>query len=397
MSTDREKQKDWKPATRLVRGGLDRTSFQETSEALFMTSGYVYETAEEAEQAFTGEKPRYVYSRYANPTVAMFQNRLALLEGAEHCFATASGMSAVFSALGCQLGVGDRVVAARALFSSNSYIITDILPRFGVQTEQVDGTDLGQWEAALAKGAKVVLLESPTNPTLEILDIAAICKLANAAGARVVVDNVFATPVLQRPLQMGAHTVVYSATKHIDGQGRALGGAILTNDSDFYKDELIPFVRHTGPAISPFNAWLLLKGLETLELRVYRQCDNAAKIAVFLDGRAGVSKTLYPGLRSHPQYELAFNQMEAAGTMVAFEIQGGKEAAFRFLNRLNIIDMSNNLGDAKSLITHPATTIMQRLGAEERARVGVTDGLLRLSVGLEDVTDLIADLDQALG
>jgi O-succinylhomoserine sulfhydrylase len=396
MSTDRSKEKTWKPATRLVRGGLERSAFLETSEALFMTSGYVYETAEEAEAAFTGDKPRYVYSRYANPTVAMFQSRLALLEGADHCFATSSGMAAVFAALACQVSAGDRVVAARALFSSCAYILTDILPRFGVETELVDGCDLGQWEAALAKGAKAVLLETPTNPTLDIIDLPAVCKLADAAGARVVVDNVFATPILQRPLEMGAHTVVYSATKHIDGQGRALGGAVLTNDTDFYEDELINFVRHTGPSMSPFNAWLLLKGLETLDLRVRRQSDNAARIAAFLEGHKGVRRVIYPGLASHPQKALAEKLMDAPGTMLAFEVDGGKAGAFKVLNGLDVVDISNNLGDAKSLITHPATTTHQRLSDAERAAVGVTDGLVRLSVGLEDVDDLIADLDRAL-
>lgn len=396
MSDDRSKQKNWNTATRLVRGGLERSGFSETSEALFMTSGYVYGSAEEAEAAFTGEKPRFVYSRYANPTVAMFQDRLALLEGANHCFATSSGMAAVFAAIACQVKAGERVVAARALFSSCSYILTDILPSFGIETELVDGTDLSAWEAALAKGAKVVFLETPTNPTLEIIDLKAVCQLANDAGARVVVDNVFATPILQRPLDLGAHTVAYSATKHIDGQGRTMGGAILTNDSAFYEDELIPFVRHTGPCMSPFNAWLLLKGLETLDLRVRRQCENAAKIASFLEGRAGIERALYPGLQSHPQHNLSATQMDAPGTMLAFEVAGGKAGAFKVLNRLDIIDISNNLGDAKSLITHPATTTHQRLSDDERAAVGVTDGLIRLSVGLEDADDLIADLDQAL-
>lgn len=397
MSNDRSKQNDWKPATNLIRGGLDRSAFMETSEALYMTSGYVYESAEEAEQAFTGEKKRFVYSRYANPTVAMFQNRLALLEGAEHCFGTSSGMAAVYAALASQVKAGDRVVAARSLFSSSSYILNTILPGFGVETETVDGCDLGQWETALSKGAQVVLLETPTNPTLEIIDLPAVCKLAHDAGARVVVDNVFATPLLQKPLAMGAHTVVYSATKHIDGQGRAMGGAILTNDTAFYEDVLIPYVRHTGPAMSPFNAWLLLKGLETLDLRVRRQCDNAAKVARFLDGDARVKRAIYPGLDSHPQKALAAAQMDAPGTMLAIELDGGKEAAFKFLNALEIIDISNNLGDTKSLITHPATTTHQRLSPEERAAVGVTDGLIRLSVGLEDADDLIADLDRALG
>ncbi len=382
----------WSAVTHLVRGGTTRTPFAETSEALFLNSGYVYATAEEAEAAFANRIDRYVYSRYGNPTVAMFEERLRLVEGAEACRATASGMAAVFAALACQLQAGDRVVAARALFSSSLYILNELLPRFGVRAELVDGADLGQWEAALASPAACVLLETPANPTLEIIDIPAVCRMARRAGARVIVDNVFATPLLQRPLQLGADVVVYSATKHIDGQGRSLGGAVL-GDRAFVADRLVPFLRHTGPAMSPFNAWLLLKGLETLEPRMRRHCANALAVARFLEeqGDAFV-RVIYPGLASHPQHALAERQMAGGGTVIAFEPVGGKAAAFRFLNALRLIDISNNLGDAKSLICHPATTTHQRVQAEERARLGISDGLLRLSVGLEDPADLIADL-----
>lgn len=386
----------WRQATRLVRGGTLRSPFKETSEGLFLTSGYVYESAEEAEQSFKGEKKRYVYSRYANPTLTMFETRLAQLEGAEACVSTASGMAAVFAALASQLRAGDRVVSSRALFGSCHYIIAEQLPKFGIETVMVDGTDLGQWKKALAKKTKCVFLETPSNPSLEIIDIRAVARLAHNAGASLIVDNVFASPVLQRPLELGADIVMYSATKHIDGQGRTLGGAILTNDLDFIEKSLTPFMRHTGPTLSAFNAWVLLKGLETLDLRVRQHCLNALAVAVYLSGRTGVKKVLYPGLKSHPQHALAMKQMSAGGTIVSFEIAGGKKAAFRFLNALRLIDISNNLGDAKSLTTHPATTTHQRLGPEERLKMGVTDGLVRLSVGLEDAEDLKEDLEQAL-
>ena len=386
----------WRQATRLVRGGTLRSPFNETSEGLFLTSGYVYESAEEAEQSFKGEKKRYVYSRYANPTLTMFETRLAQLEGAEACVSTASGMAAVFAALASQLRAGDRVVSSRALFGSCHYIIAEQLPKFGIETVMVDGTDLGQWKKALAKKTKCVFLETPSNPSLEIIDIRAVARLAHNAGASLIVDNVFASPVLQRPLELGADIVMYSATKHIDGQGRTLGGAILTNDLDFIEKSLTPFMRHTGPMLSAFNAWVLLKGLETLDLRVRQHCLNALAVAVYLSGRTGVKKVLYPGLKSHPQHALAMKQMSAGGTIVSFEIAGGKKAAFRFLNALRLIDISNNLGDAKSLTTHPATTTHQRLGPEERLKMGVTDGLVRLSVGLEDAEDLKEDLEQAL-
>ncbi len=395
MPKDDTPTRRWRPQTEMVRGGLARSGFDETSEALYLTSGYVYESAEEAEAAFKGDKDRFVYSRYANPTVSMFEERLRLLEGAEACRATASGMSAVFASLMAQLKAGDRVVASRALFGSCDYIIAELLPRFGIETELIDGTDLSAWEAALAKGAQAVFMETPSNPTLEIIDIRAVCELAHAAGAKVIVDNVFATPLLQRPLDLGADIVVYSATKHIDGQGRTMGGAILCSEA-FIKDHLQMFYRHTGPSMSPFNAWVMLKGLETLELRVERHCANALKVARFLEGRAGVMRVLYPGLPSHPQAELAGRQMKGGSALVAFEIEGGKERAFRTVNSLATIDISNNLGDAKSLITHPATTTHQRLSPEGRARLGIGDGLLRLSVGLEDADDLIEDLDQAL-
>jgi len=370
-----------RPQTRLVRGGLARSAFDETSEAIFLTSGYVYPTAEDAEAAFKGDLKRYQYSRYANPTVTMFEERLRLLEGAEAAQTTASGMAAVFASLLCQLRAGDRVVAARALFGSCHYIITELLPRYGIESRLVDGTDLDAWKDALAEGAACVFIETPSNPTLEIIDIPALAELAHAAGACLIVDNVFATPLLQRPLALGADVVVYSATKHIDGQGRTLGGAIL-GARDFVQDRLQPFLRHTGPALSPFTAWVLVKSLETLELRVERHCRNARVLAAFLEAHPRVRRVLYPGLDSHPQAALARRQMKDAGSVVAFEVEGGKARAFRLLNALELIDIANNLGDAKSLITHPATTTHQRLPAEARAALGISDGLVRISVGL---------------
>ena len=385
----------WRTATKLVRGGLTRSEFNETSEALYMSSGYVYESAEEAEAAFAGDKDRYIYSRYANPTLSMLEERLALLEGAEACATTASGMAAVFAALACQVEAGDYVVASRALFGSCLYIVTDILPRLGVETRVVDGTNLAEWEEALSRKTKCIFLETPTNPTLEIIDLAAVSTLAHKAGARVIVDNVFSTPMLQRPLQLGADIVVYSTTKHIDGQGRALGGAILC-DKEFHKEFVTPFMRHTGPAMSPFNAWICLKGLETLDLRVRQHCQNALQIARFLEAQATLDRVIYPGLESHPQHELCKRQMSGASTVVSFELTGGKETAFKFLNALEIIDLSNNLGDAKSLITHPQTTTHQRLSEDEREQLGIGGGLVRLSVGLEDPLDLQDDLGRAL-
>jgi O-succinylhomoserine sulfhydrylase len=386
---------NWRPRTLLVRGGLKRSEFQETSEAIFATSGYIYKTAEEAEQTFKGETDRYIYSRFANPTVATFEQRLAALEGAPLCRATASGMSAVFAAIACYARAGDRVVAPRALFGSCLFILTDILPRFGIETTIIDGTDLKQWEQALSKPTRCIFLETPSNPTLEVVDLKAVSKLAHAAGAKVIVDNVFASPVLQRPRELGADVVVYSATKHIDGQGRILGGAIL-GEGEYMEDHLRTFLRHTGPTLSAFNAWVLLKGLETLELRVRQQCATALDAAQFLESRKEVTRTLYPGLKSHPQHALAQAQMNGTGTIISFEVAGGKAGAFRFLNALKLIDISNNLGDAKSLINHPATTTHHRLPEEARAALGISPGLIRLSVGLEDAEDIKEDLAQAL-
>ena len=383
------------PQTDLVRGGQMRSPFAETAEALYLTSGFVYGDAEEAEAAFQGERPRYVYSRYANPTVAMFEERLRLLEGAPACRAAASGMAAVFASMMSQLKAGDRVVASRVLFGSCQYIIAEILPRFGIEVAFVDGADPGQWERELAKPTTLVFLETPANPTLELVDLESVCRLAHDAGAQVIIDNVFATPVLQRPMEFGADIVVYSATKHIDGQGRTLGGAVL-GPKDFVDGPLFTFMKHTGPSLSPFNAWVLLKGLETLKLRVERHCDNAQAIAAFLEAQPGVTRVLYPGLESFPQKALADRQMDRPGTVLAFELDGGKDRAFKVLNTLRLVDISNNLGDAKSLATHPATTTHQRVPAEERARIGIGDGLVRLSVGLEDVDDLKADLARAL-
>ena len=396
MTGKANREEAWRPATRLVRGGTERSPFAETCEGLFMTSGYVYASAEEAESAFKGEFKRYIYSRYANPTLTMFENRLAALEGAKICRSTASGMSAVFAALLAQLKSGDRVVASRALFGSCHFIVSELLPRYGIEHAFVDGTDMEEWRAALSQPTTCVFLETPSNPTLEVIDLSAVAELAHAAGARVVIDNVFASPVLQKPLRLGADIVVYSTTKHIDGQGRSLGGAILTDDESYVEDLLTPFLRHTGPALSPFNAWLLVKGLETLELRVARQCAGARALAGFLAGGEGVARVLYPGFESHPQHDLAMRQMTDGGTMVAFEVAGGRDGAFRCMNALDLIDISNNLGDAKSLITHPATTTHERIGPEERTRLGIGDGLLRLSVGLEDVEDLREDLMRGL-
>ena len=390
------KSKNWRTETRLVRGGTQRSKFDETSEGIYMTSGYVYDSAENAEAAFKYSNSRYVYSRYANPTVTMFEQRLALLEGADYCVGTSSGMAAVFAALMSQISAGDRVVASRALFGSCHYIIQHMLPKFGIDIQFVDGTDTMQWKTALSVPAKAVFLETPSNPTLEIIDIKSVSEFAHASGARLIVDNVFSTPILQHPLELGADIVMYSATKHIDGQGRALGGAILTNDEVFITEHLRPYIRHTGPSMSPMNAWILLKGLETLKIRVDRQCHNAVRIAEFLSDSEGIKRVIYPGLKNHPQRNLVKKQMKSGGTIVTFEFIGGKAAAFKFLNSLEIIDISNNLGDAKSLITHPATTTHQRLSPEERAQLGISDGIVRLSVGLEDPKDLLDDLAQSL-
>ena len=396
MAQDVIDQTAWRPQTRLVRGGTNRSSFEETSEALFMTSGYVYGSAEEAEAAFKGENDHFVYSRFANPTVQMFESRLALLEGAALCKATATGMAAVFGALACHLRSGDRLVASRALFGSCLYVCAEILPGFGITTELVDGRDRDAWQRALAQPTAAVFLETPSNPMLEIVDLEAVAAMAHDAGARVVVDNVFASPILQKPLALGADVVVYSATKHIDGQGRALGGAVLTNDAEWVETKLVPFLRHTGPALSPFNAWLLLKGLETLDLRMERHCRNARTLAERLGQRNDLDRVLYPALANHPQHELAMRQMREGGSIVTLELAGGRDAAFKFLNALTLIDISNNLGDAKSLATHPATTTHQRLTVEQRADLGISDGTVRLSIGLEDVDDLTDDIEHAL-
>ncbi|MHB0707758.1 O-succinylhomoserine sulfhydrylase [Roseomonas mucosa] len=387
--------KPLRPATLLVRGGQARSNFDETSEALFLTSGFVYDSAEHAEAAFTGAAPHYQYSRFGNPTVTALEARLAALEGAEACRVVATGMAAVSSAMLSHLKTGDRVVASRALFGSCHWIVSTLLPRYGIRTEFVEGSDLAAWREALATPADLVLLETPSNPMLDVVDLRAVADLAHAAGALVVVDNVFATPLLQRPLEFGADVVVYSTTKHFDGQGRTLGGAVLGRQK-WIEEVLQPFTRNTGPALSPFNAWVILKGLETLHLRMPAMCQSAEAVAQFLEGRTEVSHTRYPTLESHPQRELAMRQMSAGGTMVTFDLAGGREAAFAFMNALGVVDISNNLGDSKSLITHPATTTHMRIGAEERAKLGIGDGTVRLSIGLEDRQDLIEDLETAL-
>jgi O-succinylhomoserine sulfhydrylase len=385
----------FRPDTVAVRGGLARSSFDETAEALFLTSGFVYQSAEQAEAAFKDEVEHFIYSRYGNPTVAMFERRLAQLEGAPACFATASGMSAVFVALAALLGQGDRVVSSRGLFGSCFVILDEILPRWGVETVFVDGPDLDQWREALSVPTQAVFFETPSNPMQELVDIRAVCDLAHAAGAQVVVDNVFGTPVFSKPLEHGADVVVYSATKHIDGQGRTLGGAVLGTE-EFITGPVKNLMRHTGPAMSPFNAWVLVKGLETLALRVEKQAANALELARALEADPRVTRVLYPWLESHPQHDLARRQMLGGGTVVTFEIDGGKDAAFALMNALQVVDISNNLGDAKSMVTHPATTTHRRLTAQARVAIGITDGTVRISVGLEDVRDLVEDLQRGL-
>ena len=395
MTEEKPGPNGYRQRTNLVRGGTRRSNFQETSEGIFATSGYVYKSAEEAEAAFKGENKNYIYSRFSNPTVTMFEERMALLEGMPACRATASGMAAVFASLACLVRAGDRIVASRALFGSCLFVITDILPRYGIEVTLVDGTDLDQWEKALAKGARAAFLETPSNPGLEVIDLRAVSELVHRAGGRLIVDNVFASPVLQKPNRLGADVVVYSATKHIDGQGRVLGGAIL-GDPEYMDEHLRMFLRHTGPSLSPFNAWTLLKGLETLELRVTAMCRAANEIATWLAGRGDLGRVVYPGLSDHPQHALAAAQMSGFGTVVGFEVPGGKAGAFRFLNALRLVDISNNLGDAKSLVTHPATTTHQRIPEAERNSLGITAGYVRLSVGLEDPDDLREDLERAL-
>ena len=386
----------WRPETEMVHGGTLRSQFGETSEALFLTQGFVYDSAEQAEKRFTNEEPGYQYSRFGNPTVAMFEERVRLLEGADEARATATGMAAVNAALMCCLNAGDHIVASRAMFGSCRYIIEQILPRFGIQSTLVDGRSLAAWRSAIRPNTKVLFTETPANPTLELVDIAAVARLAKSTGARFMVDNVFATPMLQKPLELGADVVIYSATKHIDGQGRCLGGVVL-GDTAYVKNHLHDYVRQTGPSLSPFNAWVMLKGLETLPIRVKAQSAIAATLADHLGAKnSGVAKVLYPGRADHPQAEIAAKQMSGGGQMIAFEVAGGKAGAFRFLNALRLVKISNNLGDTKSLITHPATTTHMRLTPEARSELGISDGMVRLSVGLEAVEDLVDDLDCAL-
>ena len=386
---------NYRPETRLVHSGTLRSQFGETSEALFLTQGYVYNSAEECEARFKGEDPGFIYSRYSNPTIAMFERRMIELEGAEAARSAATGMAAVTTAILAPLKAGDHVVASRALFGSCLYVIQDLLPRYGIETTLVDGFDLDQWQRALKPNTKTFFLESPTNPTLDVLDIPAIAEIAHSGGARLVVDNVFATPIWQSPLALGADVVVYSATKHIDGQGRCLGGIILSSEA-FIAEHIHNFMRQTGPSISPFNAWVLLKGLETLGVRVRAQSETAARIADVLASHPKISRLIYPGRADHPQAALVKKQMRGGSTLVGFEVKGGKQGAFRVLNELKLAKISNNLGDAKSLVTHPATTTHQRLKPEDRAALGISEGFIRFSAGLEHVDDLIEDLTAAL-
>jgi O-succinylhomoserine sulfhydrylase len=382
------------PDTIAVRGGLNRSEFDETSEALYLTSGYIYSSAEEAEAAFNGDKDRFVYSRYSNPTVRMLEHRLAQLEGAESCLMTASGMAAVFATMASLLKAGDRVVASRALFGACYTILTDILPKWGITTELIDGTNLAAWETALAQPAQMVFVETPSNPLLDLVDVETVSGLAHKAGALMVVDNVFATPLGQRPLELGADLVMYSATKHMDGHGRVLAGTIL-GPSDIIDDKVFKFLSRTGPSLSPFNAWVVLKSLESMPYRVDRMVASADHIARYLEANCPDMKVHYPFLDSHPQYDLAKHQMKHGGTVVAFALPGGQQASFKFLNHLKLIDISNNLGDAKSLICHPYTTTHSGLDADQKQELGITDGHIRLSVGLEHPDDLLADLTAA--
>ena len=395
MNDDATSHAGLRPSTLLVHAGTERTPYGETSEAMFLTSGFVYDDAEQAEATFLGQVEHYQYSRFGNPTVAALERRLAALEGAEACRATATGMAAVHAALLCHLKAGDRLVASRALFGSCHWIVAQLLPRYGIESVFVDGGDLAAWAQALSVPTACVLLETPSNPMLDIVDLRAVCDLAHAAGAVVVVDNVFATPLLQHPLEFGADVVMYSCTKHIDGQGRVLGGAILGTRA-WIEGTLQPFIRNTGPALSPFNAWVLLKGLETLALRVDAMTRSAAAVADHLARSPGIARVWYPARADHPQSALAMRQMSAGGTLVTFEVEGGKPAAFRLMNALRLIAISNNLGDSRSMVTHPATTTHMKIGPEERARLGITDGVIRLSVGLEDPRDLTADLERGL-
>ena len=387
--------KRYRPETRLVHGGTLRSQFGETSEALFLTQGYVYDSAEQCEARFKGQEPGFIYSRYSNPTIEMFERRMIELEGAQAARSTATGMAAVTTAILAPLRAGDHVVASKALFGSCLYVVQDLLPRYGIETTLVDGLDLDQWQRALRPNTKSFFLESPTNPTLDVLDIPAIAEIAHSGGARLIVDNVFATPIWQSPLSLGADVVVYSATKHIDGQGRCLGGIILSSEA-FITEHIHNFMRQTGPSLSPFNAWALLKGLETLGVRVRAQTETAGKVADALASHPKVSRLIYPGRADHPQAELVKKQMRAGSTLIGFEVKGGKQAAFRCLNALQISRISNNLGDAKSLVTHPATTTHQRLTPEARAELGISEGFIRFSAGLEHADDLIEDLHEAL-
>ena len=393
MTTDTKR--NWKPATQLIHSGTLRSQFGEMSEAIFLTQGYVYPTAEAAEARFKGEDPGFIYSRYANPTVDMFEKRMCALEGAEDARATASGMAAVAAAILCGLKAGDHIVAARAVFGSCRWIVETLAPKYGIAATLVDGRAIANWEKAVRPNTKLFFLESPANPTLEVVDIAAVASLATSIGARLVVDNVFATPLQQRPLELGAHVVVYSATKHIDGQGRCLGGIVLS-DKQWIEESLHNYFRHTGPSLSPFNAWALLKGLETLPIRVAQQTRSAGRIADFLASRPQVEQVIYPGRADHPQADIVNKQMKGGSTLICIHLKGGKEAAFAFQNALDIVLISNNLGDAKSLITHPATTTHKNLTDEARAELGIGPGTLRFSAGLEDVDDLLEDFDQAL-
>ncbi|NSX54404.1 O-succinylhomoserine sulfhydrylase [Parasulfitobacter algicola] len=387
---------DWKPRTRAVHSGIRRSQYNEVSEAIFLTQGFVYDSAEAAEARFIDAGPdEFIYARYGNPTVRMFEDRIAALEGAEDAFATASGMAAVNGALTSMLKTGDHVVSARALFGSCLYILEEVLTRYGVEVTFVDGTDLDQWGAAIRPDTKAVFFESISNPTLEVVDIKAISDLAHMVGATVIVDNVFATPVFSRAFELGADVVVYSATKHIDGQGRALGGVIL-GTQDFIRKTVEPYMKHTGGSLSPFTAWMLLKGLETIDLRVRAQAQSAATLAAKLEGNDKLSRVLYPHLSSHPQFDLAKAQMQAGGTVLSIDVKGGQAAAFKVLNALKIFTISNNLGDAKSIVTHPTTTTHQRLPDDQKQHLGITPGLIRISVGLEDIDDLLKDINHAL-
>lgn len=395
-STDQTGRKDWAPRTKAVHAGARRSQYGEVAEAIHLTQGFVYPSAEAAEARFIGAgRDEFIYARYGNPTVAAFEDRMAALEGTEDGFATASGMAAVSGALMALLRAGDHVVAARALFGSCIYVLEEVLRRYGVEVSFVDGTDLDQWRAAIRPGTKAVFLESVSNPTLEVVDLGAVSALAHAAGALVVVDNVFATPVFSRAVELGADVIIYSATKHVDGQGRCLGGVIL-GTREFIRGTVEPYMKHTGGAMSPFNAWVLLNGLTTMDLRVRAQAASAQHLAEGLEGHPKLARLLFPGLKSHPQHPLVKEQMLGAGTVMAMDLAGGKEAAFRFLNALQIVLISNNLGDARSIATHPATTTHQRLPAEQKAHLGITEGLVRLSVGLEDAADLLDDLRAAL-